>query len=196
MLYLLIPGFIAIGLVSFNGWFVGIWLGKDFYAGDYISGLIALVLILRVSSGGLYKVSAVAGYRTPIGMIAIAGGAANVALSCWMGTWREMAGVVEASVLLYLAYIPIGVHLLTRSYGIRPAEYVIDCVLPWAFRAIPAGFLAVALSALLVDARVYVVAGAVALLGMVYLVSLRSLMARTPWPANIMRVLQRVRLVK
>ena len=194
-LYLLIPGVVAIGLFAANPWFVRAWLGPNFYAGDYVSVLLAVNLILWVAFGGVFKVVGVVGFRTPIGLAAVVGGVFGLGLSYWLGSLQGLAGLAESSVISTVAFSPIGLYLLARVYGVRPVEYLTDCVLPWALRAVPFFVFAACLAGFLDGVSWLVVVPVVILLCGGYLVSIRSLLERAPWPARVREMLNRLRLI-
>jgi O-antigen/teichoic acid export membrane protein len=195
LLYFLIPGVVAIGILAANAWFVNLWLGQGFYAGDYISAMIAINLVLRSGIGGLYKIVGVAGYRTTVGLFSIGGGVVVTGLGYWLGSVRGLAGLPEAVLVMIFMVTPPALYLANRVYGVRPKEYLLECVLPWACRVVPVFLLAILLSDSLRDALAVAVVLIVLLLCAAYFVFLRPLLTRFPWPLQIRSVLQRVRLV-
>lgn len=195
LLYLLIPGVVAIGLFAANPWFVRAWLGPNFYAGDYVSVLLAVNLVLWVALGGVFKVVGVVGYRTPIGLVSIVGGIFGLGLSYWLGSHHGLAGLAEASVITTIAFSPIGLYLLARVYGVRPVDYLTECILPWAVRAVSFFVVATCLSGFFDGVPWLVVVPVVILLCGGHLVSIRPLLERAPWPNRVREMLTWLRLV-
>src|SRR5207244_13469382 len=74
LLYLLIPGAAALALLASNPVFVHVWLPQGNYAGNYVSGLIVLNLLIESLAGGTFKGVAVLGYRLPMGWASLASG--------------------------------------------------------------------------------------------------------------------------
>jgi hypothetical protein len=189
------PGFVAIALLAANGWFVSVWLGPSFYAGDYVNGMIALCLVLRVGTGGLYKVVGVAGYRSPVGFLSVAGGFIVICLGYGFASVRGLAGLAEAGPVMLVLVLPAGLYLLARVYQISAKEYLTECVLPWLYRTAPLLLVAVGLSSQLRGVEAFVVIPAMAVLSFVHIFTLRPLLTRAPWPSRVRTLMRRIRLV-
>jgi hypothetical protein len=196
LLYLLLPGFVVVGLLAANAWFVQVWIGPEVFAGNYVSGLIAIDLLLATAGGGVFIVLGVVGYRIPVGLTAIVDGVITVALGYELGKTRGLAGVAEAGLIAAVAIIPIGVYLLSKAYGIRPRQLLASCYGPWLAWAAPVLALSGWIGTFLEGASFAVVAPLTALLCVTYVFSVRPLIDRAPWPDRVRLWLARVRLVR
>jgi hypothetical protein len=196
LLYLLIPGAAAIGLLAFNPWFVQAWLGPAFYAGDYVSGLLALNLVAMSLAGGLFKVAGVVGYRVPIGVASIAGGLVAVGLGYTLGIFRGQAGVAEASLMVSLGVLlPYGLFTLGRIYGIAAGPFLRSVVAPWAIPALVLMAVASWAGVQLAGEGLPAVAAAVFGLLAAYALAVRPILGRMAWPAGLDRWLRRLRMI-
>ena len=120
LLYLVIPGVVAVALLVANPWFVLAWLGPEFFAGDYLSGLLAVNLVLGIATGSLFKVVGVVGYRITVGLVTVVGGVFSIGLSYWLGSARGLSGLAEASALTSIGFFPVGLDLLARCLWNSP----------------------------------------------------------------------------
>jgi hypothetical protein len=103
--------------------------------------------------------------------------------------------LAEASVITTIAFSPIGLYLLARVYGVRPVDYLTECILPWAVRAVSFFVVATCLSGFFDGVPWLVVVPLVILLCGGHLVSIRPLLERAPWPNRVREMLNRLRLV-
>ena len=72
--------------------------------------------------GGVFKVVGVVGFRTPIGLAAVAGGVFGLGLSYWLGSLQGLAGLAESSVITTVAFSPIGLSCSPASTGSGPSS--------------------------------------------------------------------------
>jgi O-antigen/teichoic acid export membrane protein len=192
LMYLIAPGFVGAGLLAANAAFVNRWIGAEVFGGLYVSGLLAAGLVAGNVSSSVFKVVAVAGYRTVVGLTALVGGAVTIGLGYLLSPVRGPAGVVEAYLIVLAVTLPIGVWLLRAVYGFGVREYV-RAVGSWAVRATPVWVVAGALGGPLTTAPVWVVAAATAGLCVAYLFAVRPLIVQAPWPDKVRALLSRSR---
>jgi len=197
LLYLLIPGGATLVLLVLNPWFVRAWVGANLYAGDYVSGLIAVNLFVATVAGGLFKVVGVVGYRTPIGLAAVVAGLVSIGLGYALGSGRGAAGVAEAGLITSVAVIlPFGMMMLAKVYAVSMSTFLAECLVPWVLRAAPLLAAAAWLGTRLANASFLSVALATLGLCGAYLFAVRPLVDRAPWPSGVLSWLVRARLAR
>ncbi len=196
LLYLIPVGGVAVGLAALNGWFVGVWLDPGLYAGGHTNAVLAAGAVAWVAAGGLFKTVGAVGRRSAAGLITVGCGALMVGVSYLLGAGRGLAGVAEGGLIVATAgMFPAGIALVAAVHGIAARELITGTVLPWAVRAVPVFVLAAAAGHSLSD-RPAVLLPTAAALGVAYLVAVRPLLDRAPWPPQVRRWLARVRLVR
>lgn len=186
----------AFWLLLFNPLFVRLWVGGDLYAGHDTNILLVLNLVLNAVAHGAITVVAVVSHRKHVGMLGLANGAAFVALAIPLCYIDGIRGIVEASLLATgCISLPCSFYLLRVVYGISFGTFVADCFWPWLWRSAPfliaAGWLGVVLGE---RPALQPLASGV-LLGVVYLWTVRPLVAAVPWPVRARPWLIRMRLI-
>jgi O-antigen/teichoic acid export membrane protein len=198
MLYLLIPGGAAVAVMLANPWFVRVWpgVGPGLYAGDSVSALIAVNLVIGSAISGLFKVVGVVGYRVRLGVATIAYGAVAAGLGYLLGREHGMAGlaggVVIAGVVLA---IPVGLYVVWAVYRLGPRDLLGGGVGWWAVVTAPLLSVAAWLGGVLAGGPAAAVAAAGAVFAAAYLVALRPVVAGVPWPDRVRKWMLRLRLI-
>lgn len=196
LLYLVIPGFVATGLLIANPWFVRAWMGPGFFAGTTVNVLIAASLVLNGAGGGLFKVVGVVGHRTLIGFATVAAGVITIVLGYALGLWCGMNGVAVASVIASAGVIlPIGTFALSRVFGISAKNYVLNCLGTWTIRTISIYAIAGWLGWWLYDAHWTITIPTTGILLTIYVLAIRSVLISAPWPTRIQQWLFAIRLL-
>ncbi len=196
LLYLFIPGLAVIGLLVANPWFVRAWLGPNYYAGNYVSALIAVTLLVSSATGGLFKVVGSVGYRLRIGMVALVYGLLAFGLSYLLGRQRGMAGMAEGSLIASAVFaVPCGLKILWAAYGIRVGDLVAVGIGRWFLITAPLLAAATWVGSYVANLSFVLVAITGLLLMIGYIVLLRPVVARAPWPQKIQDWLARMHLI-
>lgn len=196
MLYLLIPGAAAAAVLLANPWFVRVWLGPGFYAGDYVGALIAVNLVVGSAVSGLFKVVAVVGYRVRVGAATAAYGGAAAGLGYLLGKEHGMAGLAEGAVIAGAALaVPYGLYVVRAVYRLGPLDLVAGGVGRWAVVTVPLLAAAAWLGGALGGGPAAAVAAATAGFMAAYLALLRPVVARVPWPDRVRGWMTRLRLI-
>ncbi len=197
LLYLCVPGVLAVALLAGNPWFVRAWLGADYYASNYVNALVALNLVAAILAGGVFKVIGVVGHRIPVGLVACTGGLVMVGSGYVLGGHREIAGVAEATLATWLLIVlPFGLCLLRATYQIPVRDFVRSSLLPWAVRSTPAFVLAGWLGGRLMTCRMEVVAASTIGLVLAHLATMRPVVDAAPWPLGVRSGLARFGLAR
>lgn len=196
LLYVLIPGAAAGAILLVNPVFVRVWLGSEYYAGNSVNILIAVNLLLASVAGGLFKLSAVVGQRPLIGTATLIYGVASAGLGYWLFGVRGLIGLAGAAAIVSGAgAIPFGLLVVTRAYDLRIRDLLTGWIGPGVVRGAP--FLAAAATAgvWLADQPLVAALPAGLILGGLYFVLVRPVLANAPWPDRVRGWLTRLRLI-
>jgi hypothetical protein len=196
LLYLLIPGAAAICLLAANPWFVEWWVGPQLYAGHYVSGLVALNMLLWSVVSGTSKVVAVVGYRMRVGLGSIVFGLFAAGFGYLLARTRGLPGMVEGTFVAGIVFaLPYGLWMLMAAHRLTPSDVFqavgglrIVLIVPW--------FIAAAwLGGRLVHASWLTVGLSTTVLVLTYLWCIRPLLREAPWPERVRSGLQRLRWI-
>lgn len=196
LLYLVIPGFVAVGLLIANQWFVRTWMGPDFFAGTAINVLISASLVFGGAGGGLFKVVGVVGYRRLIGFATVVAGGITIVLGYALGLWCGMTGVALASVIASAGVIfPVGIFASSRVFGISAKSYVVNCLGTWTIRTISIYAIAGWLGWWLYEAHWTIMIPIIGILLAFYVLAIRGVLISAPWPTRIQQWLFAIRIL-
>lgn len=196
LLYLIVPGAAALAVLAANPWFVRVWLGADLYAGDYVSGLIALNLLVGAAVSGLFKVVAVVGFRLRIGSASVVYGSVAAGLGYLLGRDRGPAGLAEGALLAGgILAVPYGLIALRATHGIGTRELASGIVGRGLLLTAPLLVAAALLGGVFADGPPAVLAAVGVGLAAGYAILLRSVIAEAPWPEGLRKLLLRLRLI-
>jgi O-antigen/teichoic acid export membrane protein len=203
----LVPvGAIACITLAANGTFVSAWVGADLYGGAKLNALLTLDVVALSVVHAIVTPAAVLGSRWQVGSSTLANGVVHIIFAIVLGSRFGLAGVAAATTLSALVTtLPIGARVLATRTGISAASTFGSIVLPWAARALPCSVVATLLGWALTQSRFgtgsriqgLCVAGAAAgLTSMVYMWSVRPMMANLPFGPRLTKILTAVRLLK
>ena len=196
LLHLLIPGFVAVGFLTANAWFIGAWLGDEYYAGNTVNVLIVANLLIGSAVSGLFKVVAVVGHRVRIGAATVLHGALAATSGYLLTRQLGISGLPLAFVVTGILFaVPFGLASLRIIYQIGPRELIIGPAGRWAMFTIPLLIVAAWLGTMLRESTLLVLASATLLLLATYMMCARQLIADMPWPEELRTWLTRMRLV-
>lgn len=196
LLHLLIPGFVAVGFLTANAWFIGAWLGDEYYAGNTVNVLIVANLLIGSAVSGLFKVVAVVGHRVRIGAATVLHGVLAATSGYLLTRQFGISGLPLAFVVTGTLFaMPFGLASLRIIYQIRPREMIIGPAGRWAMFTIPLLTIAAILGPKLREGTFPTVALATSLLLMSYVICARPLISEMPWPERVRQFLSYLRLV-
>jgi O-antigen/teichoic acid export membrane protein len=202
----LVPlGAVACVTLAANGALVRAWVGGDLYGGMWLNALFTLGVVALSVVHAILTPCAVLGSRWQVGSSTLANGVVHIIFALVLGRWFGLAGVAAATTLSALVTtVPVGVRVLAKRTGISAASTVQSLVLPWALRALPCCVLAALAGSVLTRAGSatgtrfgdLIVAGAgAATIVMVYMWSVRGMMANLPFGPRLTRILSAIRLL-
>lgn len=148
---LLLAGLMAAVIFLLNKWFIGVWVGAEYYQGDLVSLLFAVNFVLQASvlpnrillASTLYRMKWSNGFR-------LFEGALNLALSLLLVKIIGIEGVLLGSIIGSAGCSAIAMNYLSRRYFLESvlspsySIYLFYAVIPVLFGSyalIPAGFL-------------------------------------------------------
>jgi O-antigen/teichoic acid export membrane protein len=204
-LQLLAAGALACCLLAGNYGFVSAWVGPGLFGGVWLNAMFALAVISLSIAHGLIYPTGVLGKRLYSGGITLANGLAHIGLAVVLGRAWGLSGVAAATTIsALLTTIPFGALATASLTGLRIRRVVAEVFVPWAARMVPTAFIGAA-AGWAVRRPVFASAGrggafvlglvAAAVVGVVYLVVMRSLTRGLPVPPRVRGVLERLRLV-
>lgn len=195
-LYLVVPGFVALGTLIANPWFIPVWLGEEFYASDAANIWITINMVVSSAVGGLFKVVAVVGHRTRIGVAAVVHGVVSAGLGYALAARYGIAGFPAGMTIACLAFaIPYGFASLRAIFGLGLRDLFGGGLGRWALFFIPMSIAAAWLGIRLRDAAALPVCLATAGVLALYVACLRPVFAQMPWPEQVRSWLTRLRLI-
>lgn len=117
-------------MLALNEWFIGLWVGADFFAGVPVLVLALLIMVQQtVVRTGSFFLSA-KGVARPLSTSALLEAGLNITLSVLLGRMMGLTGVLLGTLLAACAtsmwYIP---YLLRKHIGISPADYWLRALL-------------------------------------------------------------------
>lgn len=114
---LVVSSFMGTLIFIVNEYFISIWVGNSFYAGDVINLFMALNFILQVSILPNRVIGATTLYKIRVhSFIRLAEGATNLLLSILLAKTLGVIGVVMASVLTTIFFSNIALTNLTQRF--------------------------------------------------------------------------------
>jgi O-antigen/teichoic acid export membrane protein len=201
----LVPiGAIACVTLASNGAFVQLWVGWDLYGGARLNALLTIDVVLLSVVHAIVTPAAVLGSRLQVGGITLVNGAVHIILALILGRSFGLAGVAAATALsAVVTSVPVGARLLATQTGISPSSTIGSLVLPWVVRALPCAVVATLAgwastqSSIATSSRVGGILGvtAAAVITVVYMWSVRGMMANLPFGRRLTKILTAVRLI-
>jgi O-antigen/teichoic acid export membrane protein len=195
-LHLLLSGAALCGLLAFNPAFVTIWVGREFFGGLSLNGLLAVAVVVYSLSHGFITTASVLGNRLQVGFAGLANGVVQLALALILGQRWELPGIAAAGVLACLATsVPAGLLLLRPATGLTVRHLMTELFTPWLSRASVLVVLAAVVGMFHRTVGLTFSAAAAAAISVAYLWQMRPLYVGLPLDARLVAWLVRVGLM-
>jgi O-antigen/teichoic acid export membrane protein len=191
-LYLVLAGGAALLVLAANPSFVRWWVGREFFGGVTLNILLAAGLIFSSIGHAFAALASALGRRLPIGVAGLIQGGVHVVLAVVLTVGLGLEGLALAAILsVGVAMIPVGFRNLNAAVDFKPGRLARD-VNAWSWRAAPAFLMAAVVGA--TGGTLWVNSVASIVLGIAYVLSIRSFYADLPLDSRYRRLLATVRL--
>ena len=204
-MHLLLVGGVICVVLAVNAGLVRVWIGPDLYGGTRLTAFFAADVVALSVAHALCVPAAVLGRRLSIGVVTLVNGALHILLALLLGKRFGLEGVAAATFISALTTtIPVSAVYL-REQTMLNLRTLTGLVASWSIRVLPCATAAALTGWLCAQAsltgrlgsRAPLVLGiaAAAILGVIYLYSMRTITRDLPFGARIRRVLGAFRLV-
>ena len=137
-LHFLLAGAAACGLLAFNPAFVSRWVGRAYFGGLLLNGLLAASIVASSVAHGLVTAASVLGNRPRVGAVTLANGLAQAVLALVLGRAFGLVGIAWAGLIAGLVTaVPAAIVLLYPSTNLTVGRVLREVAAPWCLRVAP-----------------------------------------------------------
>ena len=186
--YLTLATVAACVVLAANPAFVKGWVGIEFFGGNRVNAVLALVVIAATAAHALSATVSVLGKRLYVGTVTLAAGVAHVAGAYLMARRLGLIGIPLAGLIVQaVVLVPALLPALRTATGMPFSEMIRTVVAPWAARAMPLLTFAAALGLAASQVPIWIAIPLGGVVGLAALFLSRRLILDYPAVAQVIR---------